>query len=77
MIGAPKKGASMGICPHCKKRPSEITIEDITLNGGGGKKWNGITYSCSSCHSVLNVGFDPLTLNSDLLDEIRAIVPGS
>jgi hypothetical protein len=64
----------MGICPHCKNRPHEITIEPITLNGGPREKWDGLIYSCPSCHFVLSVGFDPLAIKTQMLDRIEEIV---
>jgi hypothetical protein len=67
----------MGICPNCKQHPREILVEDITLNGGPQAKRRGLTFSCSSCHSILSVGFDSLTLQSDFLDDVREIVQSS
>jgi hypothetical protein len=64
----------MSHCPSCKNLLREITIEAITLNGGPHKRWNGLTYSCPSCHCALTVGFDPLALQSDLLDRVQEIV---
>jgi hypothetical protein len=57
-------------CPHCESPLSKISIKSVTLDGGKGAKWRGLSYYCSICLKVLNVGFDPLALQSDLLQQI-------
>ena len=58
-------------CSHCESLLSQVTLRPITLDGGKGHKWKGVSYSCPLCLKIVNVGFDPLTLQSDLVDAIR------
>lgn len=60
-------------CPHCNTTPGQIFFRAITLNDGKGSKWNGLAYSCPSCAKILSVGFDPIALKTDLVEEVREI----
>jgi alkyl hydroperoxide reductase subunit AhpF len=61
-------------CPHCDRPLSQISIKAVTLNGGKGAKWNGLNYFCPLCLKILSVGFDPLALQADLLEQVKSIV---
>ena len=57
--------AHTGICPHCKKTLVSVEAEDIDIKGFQ-VRWEGLSYQCPSCKSVLGVQMNPLTLNQDL-----------
>lgn len=61
-------------CPKCDHALSQVTINTVTLNGGKGMNWHGLAYSCPSCLTVLSVGFDPIALKDDLVEEFRGVV---
>jgi hypothetical protein len=60
-----------GKCPKCEKTITAVSVEDVSLNGGLRVTWKGFSYSCPSCHTVLGVQMNPLTLNSDLVAEMK------
>ena len=61
-----------GKCPKCAKTVSVVRIEDVSVNVGFQPSWNGISFCCQSCGSVLSVGIDPIALKADLVREIVA-----
>jgi uncharacterized protein with PIN domain len=62
--------ANFGKCPHCKKTVSHAKIETITVEAGIYEAYEGVTYVCPHCHSVLGVGIDPLSLNADVVSRL-------
>lgn len=62
---------NVGKCPKCERTITTVAVEDVSLNVGFQPKWKGFSYSCPSCHTVLGVQMNPLTLNSDLVSELK------
>jgi hypothetical protein len=62
-----------GKCPKCGNLVASVTLNEVSVNTIG-MIWRGVTYSCQSCNSVLSVGIDPVSLKSDLVDEIAALL---
>ena len=60
-----------GKCPHCKQIPQSVTVNDIDLSVGMSPKWKGFSYSCAFCNAILGVQMNPLTLNVDLVRDIK------
>jgi hypothetical protein len=56
--------------PNCAAIVSDAEIEAVILRQNGVPKWNGISYHCPKCRTVLGVQIDPVALKSDLADEI-------
>jgi uncharacterized protein with PIN domain len=57
-----------GVCPYCKATVSKVMLEGITIEPNptfDGIPYNGVSYLCHSCHSVLGVGIDPVALKND------------
>ena len=68
----------MALCPHCKHRITLLNIEIITLSDETMSPFRGVTYACPNCDAVLSAGFDPVALESDLVNAlVAALRPGS
>ena len=60
----------MGNCPKCEKSLTSVTIEDVKVVVSLQHKWNGISYLCPYCRTILSVGIDPIALKSDTVAEV-------
>ena len=64
-----------GKCPKCGEIVSSVRIEDLDVNLGPGINWQGVSYCCPSCDTVLSVQIDPVALKTDiinvLIEELR------
>ena len=59
-------------CPHCKSTITTVHTEDITMTVAIGKPaWKGFSHACPSCHCVLSVEVNPLTIQGEILDALR------
>ncbi len=59
-------------CPHCKNIIMSVKTEDISMTVGLGQPaWKGFSHSCPSCHSVLSVEVNPLTIQGEILAAIE------
>ena len=63
---------NVGKCPKCEITITKVQVEDISIATQFTDKWQGFSYKCPSCHAVLGVQMNPLTLNDDLKNEILA-----
>lgn len=53
-------------------QPTSFAIEDITMTIGIGKPaWKGFSHACPSCHCVLSVEVNPLTIQGEILNALR------
>jgi len=59
----------MSKCPKCEQSLTEIRVEEVTLNAGR-KVWNGVTYFCPHCYTVLSVELDPIALKADIVKQV-------
>lgn len=59
-------------CPHCDKILSGVEVEDVVLNVNFAPEWKGFSYCCPYCRKILGVQMNPLTLDSDLENTVRA-----
>lgn len=65
---------TVSLCPHCSSSIPRVNLKVVPLIDEHGGEWRGVTYSCPFCGRILNVGFDPVALNSDLLDGLKKIL---
>jgi hypothetical protein len=61
-----------GKCPKCDSVINACVVEDVNLLAGDAPRWRAFSYSCPSCKTVLGVQMNPLTLNVDLANLIKA-----
>ena len=61
---------SWGKCPKCEKPISRVTAGHVEIDIPGGSKWNGISYTCPLCQTVLSVQIDPIAIKNDLVKEL-------
>jgi hypothetical protein len=54
------------ICPKCSKPISRVPVEYVEIQGPK-VAYKGVSYICPSCHCVLSIQMDPISLNADLL----------
>ena len=60
-----------GTCPKCENTVSYVSGEHVEVRIGlGGPKWNGISYKCPSCNTILGTSLDPVALKTDTVDEV-------
>jgi hypothetical protein len=57
----------MALCPFCENPISVVGAVDISVGG----QWNGVGYTCPNCSRILSVSVDPLSVKSDVIDEIQ------
>ena len=62
-----------GKCPKCEEIVSSVRIEDIDINLGPAIDWQGVSYCCPSCdtvlcNTVLSVQLDPVALKTDIIN---------
>jgi uncharacterized protein with PIN domain len=60
----------MSKCPKCELVIANVTAEPIKIEIGR-TAWNGISYVCPHCSSVLSVGADPRALKADIVSELK------
>ncbi len=60
----------MAKCPHCDANLIQADIEAITLSDEKMSTFRGLSYSCSTCHYVLNVSIDPTSLEKDIVQSV-------
>ena len=63
-----------GQCPKCGKIPSSVNAETITVSANITTQWNGVSYVCPFCRTILGGSIDPVALKADLRDEIAQIL---
>jgi hypothetical protein len=62
-----------GKCPHCKAPISKVVMEGVEVVPGldfTAPVYNGVSYLCPACHSVLSVSLDPVSLKLDTISGI-------
>ena len=60
----------MGKCPSFEAAITNVTAEHVEVRVPMGKKWNGISYQCPACRTILSVGIDPISLKVDTVAEV-------
>jgi hypothetical protein len=58
-----------GTCPHCKALVQRVNLANVNIITSDAS-WVGASYSCASCGVVLSVSIDPITVKSDLKEEV-------
>lgn len=59
-------------CPHCKQSIGHVEIQDVKVAPIMQQGFHGCAYLCPRCKAVLSVGIDPLVLQKDTVDMLRA-----
>lgn len=63
-----------GKCPKCESIVSHVATEDVTLNVNLQARWKGFSYSCPRCRTVLGVQMNPLTIQVDIVNDIKKLL---
>jgi hypothetical protein len=68
----------MAECPKCGRTVRTVKGEAVSIDGGPGHRWNGLSYNCPHCSAILSVSIDPMSVKSDIvaeiLDEVRRLL---
>ncbi|HWE93406.1 MAG TPA: hypothetical protein VG269_05475 [Tepidisphaeraceae bacterium] len=59
-------------CPKCEKLISHVNLEKMGIHVNNQTQWNGVSYSCPLCQTLLSVSMDPIALNSDVVENVIA-----
>lgn len=61
----------MGLCPHCQAPVLTVILTGIVVHAPA-NQFEGVSYSCTTCQSVLGVSIDPVTIKAEIVDEVVA-----
>ncbi len=65
---------NVGKCPKCEKVLSFVNIEEVKAKVGSTsdswRVWEGVSYCCPWCNSILSVQIDPVVLKAHVVNEI-------
>jgi hypothetical protein len=59
-----------GKCPGCGKVPTHLSFNGIEIKRLGQNTWNGVTYLCPLCNTILGAEIDPIALKADIVNEV-------
>jgi hypothetical protein len=62
-----------GKCPGCQNLVMSVSGHPVKINIGT-SIWNGITYQCPSCQTVLGCQIDPIAVKSDIITEVKQLL---
>jgi hypothetical protein len=61
----------IGKCPKCESVVTHVRFEGVDVRESfGTKTWNGISYLCPSCNTVLGAAIDPVALMNDTVTKV-------
>jgi transcription elongation factor Elf1 len=60
-----------GTCPKCDAIVTHATLAPTNVEGSN-NVWNGVSYLCPICSTVLGVSIDPVSLKADVVSEVLA-----
>ena len=65
-----------GICPSCESHFDHAYVEnlEIRVQFSSAAGYRGVSYQCPHCRTVLGVGTDPVTLEADIVNAVKAVV---
>jgi hypothetical protein len=61
----------VGKCPKCEALVNNVTCNAVQVNAPG-VVWNGVSYSCPWCQSILSVAIDPIAVKADIVNDLVA-----
>ncbi len=57
-------------CPNCQEVIPNVLIEPIAVQKLLAGSWNGVSFLCPSCRTILGIQPDPISLRQDLVDGV-------
>jgi hypothetical protein len=66
-----------GKCPSCRQVIQSVRAEPMAIQaqmGSGGLDYNGVSYLCPSCSTILGVSVDPIALAGDLASQLAPLL---
>ena len=62
-----------GKCPNpeCQRTLGHVAIEKIRVNQGLKRRFNGVSYLCPHCKTIIGVSINPLTVRDEILQELE------
>jgi hypothetical protein len=58
------------MCPHCEFVLKQVELETLELTVQGVPTHRGYSMVCPHCQTILGVGFDPLSMNHDVIHDV-------
>ncbi len=65
MAGLPK-------CPKCERSIDRVEIKETKLGDGINALYNGVSFVCPHCNSILSVSPDPYAIKAAIVEELKA-----
>jgi hypothetical protein len=66
-----------GKCPKCEKVMGKLRLQQVDIDVAfGGKSWNGVSYQCPFCNTVVGAQIDPIAIKTDMINELTEILRG-
>lgn len=63
-----------GTCPQCKILVTSVLVEDVEIEVSRNTKWQGFSYLCKSCRTVLSVQINPLIIQDDTVRDVGRLL---
>lgn len=61
-------------CPNCQEVIPNIVIEPIPVQKQFAGGWNGVSFLCPRCRTILGIQFDPVALRQDLVESVLKLL---
>ncbi len=62
-----------GKCPHCDKTITTVVAEKMKIEIGQAT-WQGVSYYCPLCSSILSIQADPVAIKQDVISELTRVI---
>ena len=56
-------------CPKCNQMATDLNGCSTTIHIGN-SKWNGLAYTCRSCHSIVSAQIDPTIIREEIIQRV-------
>jgi len=60
--------SSNATCPKCGTVLTTVTAGHTQINVPFGESYDGITYACPTCQTLVGIAMDPIALKNDIID---------
>lgn len=57
-----------GKCPGCGEVPTSLKVQSLPVHGVTMNVYQGVTFLCPLCSTILGAGMDPIALMQDTAD---------
>jgi hypothetical protein len=61
---------NQGKCPKCEALITRVQMDDVSIDVSFTPRWQGSSYYCPTCKSVLGVVINPLLVEDEIVARI-------